>query len=550
MPKTRRLVRRLATTGIVAAAAITPMAAGGAAHAAISYCAPPADTVPPQVSSLTLSTQSVDVAGGPATVIVTAHATDTAANDAASGVKRIDVDLHGPRTYASVSLSLTSGTAEDGTWQGTQTIPRIGRDGVWKVEFVEAVDAAHNFQNYVAGGKYPSMPTDIRLQPGWVTSFTVSGAEPPVIVKPGKLTDFTLSPSSVNTTRHAKQVKVSAAFSRPRPQQVRLSFYENGKGARAYYKNVALTRSTHGRWTGAVTVRRYVGDGKAQAQLSAQYGAGVRPAYRNYDYDQLAARHLPSGIRITSGVDKTKPVLNTLTITPSPVDTTAGTQDVTVTATATDTKSGVKRINASMYLRQTGGFKPGGFANLRLTRNGSQWTGQTKIRECAPSGDWRVSAYVTDHANNQTFYSSKTLTAAGLPGELTVISTPGDVTAPTVDNATASSAQHTITLDFSEGVKDVNTSTLTVFARHPAAARFQHDVAISAITCSNGSITVDCSGTATGGLVTSAVLTVPAIAVGKEYQVWANLDSVTLQLTDAAGNPLDWSYEAADVTGS
>jgi hypothetical protein len=105
-----------------------------------------------------------------------------------------------------------------------------------------------------------------------------------------------------------------------------------------------------------------------------------------------------------------------------------------------------------------------------------------------------------------------------------------------------------ITLDFSEGVKNVTDSTLDVFALAPASARFQTPLAISHIVCSDGTGTVACSGS--GGLVTSAVLTVPDVSAGRNYQVWANPDSVTSQLTDGAGNPLDWSFQAADVTGS
>jgi hypothetical protein len=43
---------------------------------------------------------------------------------------------------------------------------------------------------------------------------------------------------------------------------------------------------------------------------------------------------------------------------------------------------------------------------------------------------------------------------------------------------------------------------------------------------------------------------VPDVAAGQDYEVWANVDSVTPQLTDAAGNPLGWGRIAAKVVGS
>jgi hypothetical protein len=73
---------------------------------------------------------------------------------------------------------------------------------------------------------------------------------------------------------------------------------------------------------------------------------------------------------------------------------------------------------------------------------------------------------------------------------------------------------------------------------------------ISSITCSNGHATVDCSGT--GGLITSAVLAVPALSgqVGTKYEVWTNLGSTSSQLTDGTGNPMDWTSDVAEVTDS
>jgi hypothetical protein len=153
-----------------------------------------------------------------------------------------------------------------------------------------------------------------------------------------------------------------------------------------------------------------------------------------------------------------------------------------------------------------------------------------------------------DHAENVARFSSKKLLAAGLPGQLPVTSHPGDSVAPSVKSATASAAHHMITLDFSEGVKNVTDSTLTVYALAPVSARFHTPLAVSGVVCSDGTGTVPCSGS--GGLVTSAVLTVPDVTAGHDYEVWANQGSVTSQLTDAAGNPIDWSFETADVTGS
>jgi hypothetical protein len=269
---------------------------------------------------------------------------------------------------------------------------------------------------------------------------------------------------------------------------------------------------------------------------------------------------------VISGVDKSAPVLNALTISPSSVNTVAGRETVTVTATATDHGSGVAQVDADFYTNtgnESGGSAAGlypypgigysqqGYVNVRLTRgSGNTWTGTGVFRECEPQGKWHVDLNLNDRAGNYSDYQSKRLAKAGLQGTLSVTSTPGDVVAPYVYGSTASSQNGTITLDFSEGVRNVSASTLDVYATKPASTRFTSTEPISAITCSNGHTSVDCSGS--GGLITSSVLTVPALTgkVGSQYDVFANQKGVTTQLSDGAGNPMDWGADAAEVTDS
>jgi hypothetical protein len=576
----------LTAIAVVAVAAVTPLAAGAPAVAATPFisrlCAPPADTVPPQLTSLTFSTQTIDLANGPHSVTLTAHATDSAAG-VASGVQDIEVEFSGPRAGTDTVLNLVSGTPADGTWKGSVHFPRGSHDGTWLVSSLVVSDAQGNSQFYGRNGKSLRSPTDLRLHPDWDSSLTVTGTAttvPPAPgPRPGKLTGFRLAPKSVNTTRHAKTVRVTAAFSGHRPSFVLLLLTSEGDGSIAFdkasvskaraagiaaatraftrvasgaaapaaffFKFVGLRRTTHDHWVGHVKVGRWAGHVVAEPDLIAGF-EGTTPRFKEFDKDRLQARHFTHSLKITSGVDTTKPVLKGLRVTPTSVDTTSGSQLVTITARATDKQSGLGLVLARIASR--GGYDRGSFLDVRLHRNGNLWTGQAKIRECVPSGTWKVSVFLVDHAENLAQYSSKKLLALGLPDHLSVTSHPGDSDAPFVRSSTASGAGHMITLDFSEGVKNVTDSTLAVFALAPASARFQTPLAISHIVCSDGSGSVACSGSA--ALVTSAVLTVPDVTAGHDYQVWANLDSVTSQLTDGARNPLDWSLQAADVTGS
>jgi hypothetical protein len=577
----------LTAVAVVAVAAATPLVASapaGAATPSVSrLCAPPADTVPPQLTNLTFSAQTVDLTNGPRRITVTADATDNGTG-LASGVREIEVALAGPHSETATILHLVSGTPADGTWKGTVGFSAGSQDGTWSVDQLIVIDAQGNDQSYENGTKALQAPTDLRLHPDWDSSLTVTGgttSNPPPPgkpgVKPGKLTAFRLTPKSVNTTHSSKTVKVTAAFSGRRPTRVDLLLLKAGDGgigfdlskttgvkipsaestyarvasgktaaAAFFFKLVALRRTSHGHWAGHVKIGKWVGHIVAQPTLLAVFGKAVKPRFKEYTADRLQALHFSHSLKIVSGVDTTKPTLTGLRVTPSSVDTTSGAQLVTVTAKATDKQSGVALVQGE--IEAPGGYEVSGSRRVRMTRHGNVWTGQATIRKCVPSGTWKVLVAVVDHAENVTVYSSKELVAAGLPGTLSVTSHPGDSNPPSVRNATASGAGHMITLDFSEGVKNVTDSTLDVYALAPKSARFQAPLAISHIACSDGTGPVACSGT--GGLVTSAVLTVPDVTAGQNYEVWANQDSVTSQLTDGAGNPLDWSFQVANVTGS
>jgi hypothetical protein len=582
----------LTAIAVVAVAAVTPLAGAPTVSAAPTVsrlCAPPADTVPPQLTSLTFNRTTIDRSSGQRSVTVTAHATDTAAA-VPSGVSDIEIDFSQTHEGFGIDLGLVSGTATDGTWRGS--VP-LTRDGTWTVDELDVIDAARNDQVYGVNGKTPMSPSDLRLHPDWDSSVTVTGHPPAHPTHPGdklgKLTAFRLAPKAVNTTRHAKTVKVSAGFSGHRPSSV-FMLLDSGEGGvefassdldrarldqaspaktraamnaaatqrfaklasgqvadRFFFKFVRLRRTHHDHWVGHVRIGQWLGHTVADPNLLTTFGGLGTQRFKTYDSSRLKALHFTHSLKITSGVDNTKPVLRALRLTPGSVDTTTGSQLVTVTARATDNQSGVAFAQAQL-VSPKGQEARGSSLRVRLTRQGRVWTGQAKFRECIPDGAWRVSVGVVDHADNVAGYSSKTLLAVGLPGQLDVTSHPGDSQPPFVNSATASAAGHMITLDFSEGVKNVTDTTLTVFARSPASSRFHTALAISDIVCFDGTGPVACSGS--GGLATSAEVTVPAVTAGHDYEVWGNQGAVTSQLTDGAGNPLDWNGLAALVTGS
>jgi hypothetical protein len=562
----RRSLTLCASTATLCLAVCAPLAPQTISSAAAAIpgplpgrCGASADTVPPQITSLMLTRSTVDVANGSNTVGVTAGAIDTSGSDV-SGARHIKVTMARGRAKAvTAQLALSSGTAADGTWRGTLQFPRFASDGTWRLTEVDATDAAGNGQTYaqpVTGTGAPASPTDIRRQSTWDRSVTVTGASP-LRRNTDRLVGFTLSPRSVNTTHRARMVRVSADFAGTRPKALVLELDTDVGSSHAptaaSFLDGRLRRTGGDHWTGQVTIPRWVGHATATATLLVSYPSSVKPG-SNVFPEQLRARGFPHAVRIVSAVDRTPPVLTHLTVTPSSVDVTSQAKRVTVTATAHDRQSGIAGIRVNLH-----GFGPNNTSDsigTTLTRHGDTWTGHATVPQCVVDGfvgprrhapSWLVDAIVVNHGFVTAHYPSRRLAKHKFSSTLAVTSNPGDVLSPIVRNIAASGTDHTVTFQFSELAKNVTSSTVSVFAVNPASTRFDKALPITAITCTKAGAPVDCSGTAAS--VRFVTLVVPDVTSGQRYELYANQQSVTSQLTDAAGNPVNWAV-ADSLTAS
>lgn len=558
-------------SGLTPAVAGPPRAVAAAiarAGYARSLCAPPRDTVAPAITSVSFGRSSIDLNTGSRVQTVRATASDTSGRGPASGVRQVFVAVRGNRFYYSARLRLVSGTPASGQWRGHFTVSPYAHPGTYSVNYLFATDRAGNGQSYPGYGTLPENPNALSLHPADNPTFTVTGT--PATLPPrkpaGTLRSFDFAPSTVDTTAAARYVRVSAAFAGAQPGRV-FAYFASIKrvGVRMAFARAVLKRSGSG-WHGTVRIPRWLGKQTMQPELSVFYGSHFRPSDRFYTPDDLSRRGFPSRLQVISGVDRSKPTLRSVSFSPSSIDSTSGAQLVTVTAHAGDVGSGVRSIEVSGGIRRgLNGVATGSYpfasagigyqssnafsVRLRPAANGA-WVGTTTVRRCVPSGTYKLTASVLDVAGNDRYYSTRQLAASHIRSTVDVTSKHGDVEAPYVYSATTLVATHSLTLDFSEGVANVNTSTLTVYSLAPRQNRYQHAMTISTITCYNGSSPppVDCSGS--GGLVTAAVLTVPGLKVGTDYEVYANLNQVTPQLVDGNRNPMYWNYRQTGVQGS
>jgi hypothetical protein len=290
------------------------------------------------------------------------------------------------------------------------------------------------------------------------------------------------------------------------------------------------------RYTARVTVPRWIGSGTFRPSIDANY------FWDSFDGRTVHGRRITARLHVTAAHDTTAPRLTAVSLTPQHFDTTGSRERVTVTASLRDVQSGVAH-GAAFVLQAPRG---GPVVILDLHRQGSVWVGSAWVPRCVGSATWQVSVEdLTDHADNFRDYSTHQLHAAGFPDSVTVTSDSGDSSPPQVTNDSGPVSAGTIPLHFSEAVRTVTSSDLSVYrVGDRGSGDFAHPLPITSITCSGPSGPASCSGSA--GDVRSARLTVSGMQPNRSYEVWANQGSVVPQLTDVAGNPMDWSLFVAD----
>jgi serine protease len=109
------------------------------------------DTTPPQLQSFSLSQSSVDTSSSSQTITLTAHITDDLSGLAGNSGPPSGVSFVSPSGHQSVSAMFntsnrSSGTAQDGIYQTTMTVPQYAEPGTWTVQNFILGDQVGNVQ--------------------------------------------------------------------------------------------------------------------------------------------------------------------------------------------------------------------------------------------------------------------------------------------------------------------------------------------------------------------------------------------------------------------
>ena len=294
------------------------------------------DTTPPSVTGLALSPTSVDVTTGPKSVLVTMTATDDL-----SGVKFVTVTFTSPHVSQTqfAFLSLSGGTATNGTFTGNATIPQYADNGTWNISSVFIGDNAGNSIN-IPNSTLTTIAGVATTLP--VTSVPDTQA-PTVVGMP------TFSPNPINVsagdqtltmtfaiTDDVSGVDFSKIFSFAMTLQSPTGIQHQYISKNDFSKISGTTLS--GTWQVTHVMPQYSEAGTwSIASLTLFDAAGNQ---RNVSL--FGASQLPAQFTVTSSPqDTAAPTLTSFEFTPKFIDTSAGAQNVTVTLNATDDLSGV-----------------------------------------------------------------------------------------------------------------------------------------------------------------------------------------------------------------
>jgi hypothetical protein len=443
--------------GLVALVSFGAIASSGAA----------VDTSAPVLVSLAMTPTTVDTSAGPAVITITTRLTDQSSPSIGGSAPLSRVILTGPggQQQATAYISQAqriSGTATDGVYRSTLSIPWHSAPGTWSASAV-LVDISGNTRTLTTadlnGAGFPSSVS--QTGPGDTT--------PPQLVALG------IAPASVDTSLQSATITVSVHAVDD------LSGLADG---------VAMAASQ-------VVLRGPSGAHHARATLSVDHRTSGNPLDATFVVpvtlprwseqgiwtvesatliDQVGNRQVLTAPGVTftqTGIgDTSPPVIRSFSLSTTNVDVRASSASIVMRSRITDDRSGAADgvVDSATSVVFT---SPSGRQRLTAPFGAAQrvagdsldgnYTMSATVPAHAEPGVWTMSdAWPTDQAGNVGHLVAADWAAKGYPGSFTVVSdTPPD-TGPTVPPGPTTTSDPTGTSVFTTTTSPDTTSTTTV----------------------------------------------------------------------------------------
>jgi hypothetical protein len=299
-------------------------------------------------------------------------------------------------------------------------------------------------------------------------------------ITPPELVDFDFSPAAIDVSTGAQSINVIVKATDDLSGIVssRVEF-KSPSGEQRKWAYLALVDgdALSGTWEGTITVPQYSEAGTWKVHY-VRLGDAVRNRIRYYASD-LQALGFSTDLNVLSEPSDTEaPTVESISISPSSIDVSAGPQTVTIELHLKDDVSGVQFVHPGfggevVIFDSPSGGQWASIPTRHITRisgnpNDGIWQGTVTIPQYSETGIWKIAEVsVLDAVFLFRTLSTTDLQALGFPTDLHVSSNPSDILPPELTdlmyhpmmiNTQTGSQQVTIELDLTDNLSGVDFS--------------------------------------------------------------------------------------------
>ena len=415
------------------------------------------DETPPTVTGLALSPSSVDTSTGAKQVSVVVHASDDL-----SGVSAVEVNLSNGSRWLSAPGQLNAGTRLHGTWDATITLPENSPEGSYVLS-VAVIDNVGNHRTYSA------LELESLGFPDAVTETGAGNTTPP------QLSGASATPANVSTCGSPASTTVGVQASDPTGvAQVTIDL--TGPGSQSLSAPATLDggTATSGHWSASLTLPEDAEQGAWSISIQATDNAGNSIYVSSA---QLAAAGFTSGVEQTCAGDTSPPQVEGVSLDPETLNTSGGSEAVTVDVHATDNLSGVASLQATL---SSGGQSQSAPASLQSggTKLDGTWQTTITLPRWSQQGTWQLGLTARDQVGNTISLDSSQIAALGLPSSI-LQGGEGDDTPPAASSGSISpssfdTSQHPVSVMVRLHTSDAQSGTGLVRVEFTSPNGVQH----------------------------------------------------------------------------
>jgi hypothetical protein len=367
------------------------------------------DQLPPELVSLELSSSSIDVSDKSQDVVITANW-----KDVLLGVMDADVELISPSGNTLWGwFEPVSGSAKNGNYSSTITVPRYSESGIWKLRVLAKDEARQSitYSDLIDPDYTNSVPF-----PSSISQKTISVASNNVDSTGPELSTLVFSNSTVDVSNDSQQVSITARLtdnlSGVSGVEFRLTSPSGNQTVWGEFDQESGTPK-NGTYIADITIPRYSEPGVWTLSIWAEDETGNKSNYTN-EMDDLDPedKSFPESITnksiavVNAGdVDSSAPELTSLSLSTSSVTVSTDSQEVVITATWSDALSGVSWSQFEFTSPSGNHTIQGHFTKVGGSINNGTYQAKANIPAHAESGEWSLNISASDRLDNYRSYS-------------------------------------------------------------------------------------------------------------------------------------------------